>query len=757
MANPAPDDSEVIEVVSVANNNVPAATGAEVESFIIGEPEVSEFDLHGSVCYTHRYFKKIAGTDTAVCLACQRFNAKRGARDVKRKDTFSTTGGSTAGCRSHLFSKHKGPLLDKFLLTEEKIEKQRVEAAEKIQIAKKKKESFNQPKLNFNKDGKLSVSFEHDKAMQERWDRAVVLFISETFTSFSAASKMNILLKAIWPSSRSKINVRTDKPIANHVSKESEQVQKEIYSIISSIMEDGGGIAFTSDIWSNRTSDSFMSLTCHMITEDMELVHFTPFVSYMEGKRHTGEAVLLKFTNFMRKLNLDGVDVQRFVVLDNASINKKAVRLAKDYVKGLWCVCHTLALVVTDLFKASANHTRIKRVLQKCQGVAVLIHRSEQNKLTLKNACTILDTPYKLPVLANATRWNSTDENVESNLQLEKPLRHLSDTDTSASELWRSKVLSPLEYNSARGMHKALNPIKKATKIFEAENVPTIHQVIPELFEIHDVLSKLSLEGGVVSEFARILKRSFERRFPDCGSRVQLYAVAHLLDPKNKGCVLEVYGGAYETARKTLLSLCQKFDKTSPPDPGTAQDTEPEGDDTNLSAVEKLRKRRRISGDQGEIRPRSNIPAAELEIQTFEKLQVDPEDAKDLLKWWKAHKNQFPLISRAVRELLCVPASSSASERAFSIGGLICSQRRGSLSPKRIEELANIKLNYFAVNSYVEKNGKPKNTAAAVPEDEDFGLEEVHDLLNDEESESDFDPEYEELDVDGDTEEQGDQ
>ena len=102
MANPAPDNSDVIEVISVSNNNVPAAaataTRDEVESdFIIGEPEVADIDIHGSVCYTHRYFKKIAGTVTAVCLTCQSINAKRGPRDVKRKDTFSTAGGSTAG------------------------------------------------------------------------------------------------------------------------------------------------------------------------------------------------------------------------------------------------------------------------------------------------------------------------------------------------------------------------------------------------------------------------------------------------------------------------------------------------------------------------------------------------------------------------------------------------------------------------------------------------------------------------------------
>ena len=101
------------------------------------------------------------------------------------------------------------------------------------------------------------------------------------------------------------------------------------------------------------------------------------------------------------------------------------------------------------------------------RSVKVLLCWSTGQNITRKDTCKFTDTPYKLPVLANKTCWNSADENVESNLNLQKPLRHLSDTDTSAAEVWRCKVLSPLEYNSARGMHMALNPIKKATKLFE--------------------------------------------------------------------------------------------------------------------------------------------------------------------------------------------------------------------------------------------------------------------------------------------------
>ena len=134
----------------------------------------------------------------------------------------------------------------------------------------------------------------------------------------------------------------------------------------------------------------------------------------------------------------------------------------------------------------------------------------EKEGCTLKAACEHTEIPYHVPVLAVKTRWNSSDDNVESNLKLEKALRHLSDTDTSSKQVWRKRVLSPLEYKAAKKMHRALLPFKWATKIFEKDTEPTVHKIVPEFF---DQLRKLSLEGGLVSEFSRLLKRSQRSRF----------------------------------------------------------------------------------------------------------------------------------------------------------------------------------------------------------------------------------------------------
>ena len=144
-------------------------------------------------------------------------------------------------------SKHKGPLLDKYLATDEKVEKLRAEAAEKLLVAKKKRDTISQSTLSF-KNGQLSMSHQKDPEMQKRWDEAVVLYTSETFTSFRAAGKLDILLKAIWPSGRSKIQVKSHQTVSVHVSKFAETLREELYPIIGADMNEGGGVAFTSDI-----------------------------------------------------------------------------------------------------------------------------------------------------------------------------------------------------------------------------------------------------------------------------------------------------------------------------------------------------------------------------------------------------------------------------------------------------------------------------------------------------------------------------
>ena len=56
------------------NNNTPDEeneVAADVtRETVVGEPDSNDFRLHGSVVYTHNYFRKIDRT-TAICLSCK--------------------------------------------------------------------------------------------------------------------------------------------------------------------------------------------------------------------------------------------------------------------------------------------------------------------------------------------------------------------------------------------------------------------------------------------------------------------------------------------------------------------------------------------------------------------------------------------------------------------------------------------------------------------------------------------------------------
>jgi hypothetical protein len=57
----------------------------------------------------------------------------------------------------------------------------------------------------------------------------------------------------------------------------------------------------------------------------------------------------------------------------------------------------------------------------------------------------------------------------------------------------------------------------------------------------------------------------------------------------------------------------------------------------------------------------------------------------DPLKWWHENRLRFPNVALVARQLLGVPATSVASERAFSKAGDIITKKRNRLGPTKAE------------------------------------------------------------------------
>ncbi|KAL2076580.1 hypothetical protein ACEWY4_027823 [Coilia grayii] len=76
------------------------------------------------------------------------------------------------------------------------------------------------------------------------------------------------------------------------------------------------------------------------------------------------------------------------------------------------------------------------------------------------------------------------------------------------------------------------------------------------------------------------------------------------------------------------------------------------------------------------------------EIQRYMQSHFNLEEcSENVLGFWGAHSHDFPLLSMLARAVLCVPATSASSERAFSSAGRVLEARRNRLNPGTVDSI----------------------------------------------------------------------
>ena len=86
-------------------------------------------------------------------------------------------------------------------------------------------------------------------------------------------------------------------------------------------------------------------------------------------------------------------------------------------------------------------------------------------------------------------------------------------------------------------------------------------------------------------------------------------------------------------------------------------------------------------------RPLSIKEKAEQELKRYLDEESPAVDDTHALKWWKEHHRRFPTIAKIAKKLLCIPATSTPSERLFSTAGHIINTKRACLDPDNVDML----------------------------------------------------------------------
>ena len=186
----------------------------------------------------------------------------------------------------------------------------------------------------------------------------------------------------------------------------------------------------------------------------------------------------------------DQVLTQRWCVNDRGSNVVLAVRLSAEISNEVFCMDHTIHLIVT---KGVKDTVLLRDAMAKCSALAAFLHRSTKNNELLRKKCADLNVAYKKVVLPCPTRWNSQFQCIKSIMDLKVALIAL------GTDVANISVLLPCskEFEVLSQAAPFLERFEEASVALSATKVPTIQKVIPALARIDGFLEKaLNSNGG---------------------------------------------------------------------------------------------------------------------------------------------------------------------------------------------------------------------------------------------------------------------
>ena len=465
-------------------------------------------------------------------------------------------------------------------------------------------------------------------------------------------------------------------------------LRKEVDAALDKDLGGQDGIAFTSDLWTSRNNDAYISLTIHYVDKGFRLKRFLISCSPFPGQ-HTGQLIAEKLDPVIVGLQLPET-CHRWCVSDRGSNMVAAVRLSDQFYDQYFCVDHTIHLVVTQAIAASQ---RFGALIEKCKRLASHLNQSTISRGLLKRTAEGSDERYVKVMQSCPTRWNSEYLTITSIIANAKSLEVL----WAEQCQFADRIPTPQEWPILEEAVKILKVFYVASEVLSADSTPTIQEVVPQLYNIEEQL-KMDFTHEEVQELADNLAEKLNSRLPRLGTTIMVNAMASMLDPRFKGMLLKTVDRYEDTKAALQVTFEESQSLLSRESTPMSQDEEEE-DESHLTPSQLFRKRELRAHPAPSLRRHNSVNSIKSELKVFLETRACEED-EDIMQWWGANARTFPKLARVARKIFCIPASSTSSERTFSSAGRVVTDRRTNLEPDLVEKVVFIKENLLKLRNY---------------------------------------------------------
>ncbi|XP_041093515.1 E3 SUMO-protein ligase ZBED1-like [Polyodon spathula] len=432
--------------------------------------------------------------------------------------------------------------------------------------------------------------------------------------------------------------------------------------------------ASTADLWSSQNAEPYVSLTVHYIGPDWSLRSRCLQTSYFPDD-HAGEAIA---QGLREALSAWGLSEERQICITTDSGAKfiKAVQL--NAWKRLQCFGHRLHLAIENSVK---GNKRIDHAIGVCKKLASTFSCSWKKRKALSVAQAELHLPQHQLITETPTHWGSRQEMIQRVLEQEKAIAQV----LAADRKTRHLVLSWQDTDVLQSLTKSLSPLMAFTDVLSGENYVSVSYVKPVLHLLNNNILAVEEDDTQLAKSIKEKILSYLNLKYSSTDTQDLLDVASLIDPRFKTQYVSEDKLAAVKARvvtevESLLQQDVRFAAGA-----CNAETEPQGVPS---------KKLKTLGSLFKANPSG--PSAPTLVSEKDKILLElnhyllsplADSESDPLIWWKAQQANFPRLCKLAQKYLCIPATSSASERVFSTCGSVVTCKQTRLKPDAVDRL----------------------------------------------------------------------
>ncbi|CAI5537644.1 unnamed protein product [Closterium sp. Naga37s-1] len=497
-----------------------------------------------------------------------------------------------------------------------------------------------------------------------------------------------------------------------------------------------GRMSLTFDIWTGENNVAFMAVTCHYVTSDFQLKPAVIDFRELKGS-HTGDLIADELEEVLREWGLEKMLFA--VTCDNAENNSRAMRLLAGVpdarpgsrprhppLLSRWrhfrCVAHVVNLAVQAALKVDEVAEPLKRLRDVANYIGWSTLRTDRFfELQRGYAATRpqgppcsrrASGPLRL-IVDSPTRWGSTLNMVNRGFKMRMPIAmFFDDSDPSISKetrkAWDAIRLTDAHWDDLAELRDFLTPFEQVTPFAEGSLYPTLSAVVPQYNVLIDLQEKAQLTPGISPLRSSLITAALGKLERHMGGVSEEAAIATFLDPcqklapfkhraraaegNSRGATLELGPDRVKALVRARLSEYQAASTTAQGDGGEV--TSARGAGVHASA------------GGGAVDASAKVSIQSQLFAAWDAMEAeegeDPQDEVDqylaegrqrggsALEYWHSRETLKGLRAMA-RDYLGVPASSAASERAFSQSRNIITWQRHRLAAGQLRASMLIK------------------------------------------------------------------